>query len=384
MKSLIHIALDLCVALKRARSVNSLKSLKEFRPEAVRRILVISCTAMGDTLFATPSIRALYKLLPHAHIDLLARNRFAPLFRNLPHVSDVLEYRGRCRGVPNLLSLFRKRRYDLCISLHDSDPCPVKTAWLAGIPFIFRIGQRDQACADFLSARTPYHPEAHAIQQRFDVLRLIFGKHADKACTPEMMLPVNHEEAKAFWKQKLQENGLNPSHSPIAGFQFSASGTYKTWPMENWAALGSMLLDRFPNSVVALFGGPSERQSAEKLGQMIMNKTASQPRIINLAGSMSLSRLPAALKGLDIFITNDTGPLHAAVAVKTPTVSLFVPTRINCIAPIQDREIHTVIKKEMPCTPCVEKYCRQPDCMRLITVDEVFSAVIKSPAFSEA
>jgi len=213
---------------------------------------------------------------------------------------------------------------------------------------------------------------------------MIFGKQADEACIPEMMLPAGHEEAEAFWQQRLQENGMIQNHASITGFQFSASGLYKTWPLENWAALGSMLLDRFQTLVVALFGGPSDKEAAARLQGMIMKKVAAPGRIINLAGSMPLSTLPEALKGLDVFVTNDTGPLHVAVAVGTPTVSLFVPTGINRIAPLQDREIHTVIKKEMPCTPCVEKYCRQPDCMRLITVDEVFDAVTANPAFREA
>jgi len=384
MKSPQHIGLDLFLAAQKVRGITSLKPLKEFNPDQIRKILVISCTAMGDTLFATPAIKALSELLPHTDMDFLVRDRFAPLFKNLPHVTNVLEYKGRCRGWFNLVSMFRKHGYDLCISFHDSDPCPIKAAFLAGIPFIFRIGQRDHACADFLSARTPYRSEAHAIEQKFDVLRMIFGKRADKICTPEMILPASNEEAETFWKQKLQEIGANQAHAPIAGFQFSASGRYKTWPLENWAELGSRLLGRFNTSIVALFGGPSDKHAAEKLQDMIMKDTAAPSRIINLAGGMNLSQLPAALKGLDIFITNDTGPLHAAVAVKTPTVSLFVPTRINCIAPIQDRKIHTVIKKEVPCTPCVEKYCRQPDCMKLITVEEVFDAVTASPAFREA
>ncbi len=378
MKFLRSLPIDTCLLARKLKGDKTLKPLEEFRPEAIENILIISCTAMGDTLFAIPAIRSLARLLPYAKMDMLVRDRFVPLFRNLPQIREILEYRGRCRGTLTLASIFRKKKFDLCISLHDSDPCPVKAAFLAGVPFILRIGQRDEATAPYLSARTEYYPEKHAIEQRLDVLRLLFGSEAESVLTTEMRLPVKTQETEKFWHNIMSDQGIKPGRVQKIGFQFSASGVYKTWPLENWTMLGEKLLARMEQVIIVLFGGPADRAEAEKLCKSISEQ---QPifknRTINLAGYMALSKLPAALNGLDVFITNDTGPLHAAIAVKTPTVSLFVPTRTGCIAPIQDTRLHKVIKKEMPCTPCIEKYCDSPDCMSLISVDEVFEAVIK-------
>ena len=379
MKSLQHIALDLCLAARKARGITSLKPLKEFTPDQISNVLVISCTAMGDTLFATPAIRALSKLLPHANIDLLARDRFAPLFNNLPHITNILKYRGRCRGALNLVSQLRKHRYDLCISLHDSDPCPIKAAFLAGIPFIFRIGLKDHRTVPFLSARVKHRPEKHAIEQRFDVLRMLFGPDVEKVLHPQMILPVSEYETNSFWQHVLKGTAQAQQDMIKTGFQFSASGLYKMWPLENWIRLGLRVLEWSDKMILVLFGGPSDREEAEKLAEGIIAKNPQlSPKIVNLAGNMKLTQLPAALRGLDVFVTNDTGPLHAAVAVRTPTVSLFVPTRSECTAPMQNIELHTVLKKERPCTPCTEKYCKDAHCMSLITVDEVFRAVKKS------
>ncbi len=376
MKTPSHAALDILIQIKKWRNQTKLQPLERLNPDNIKKILVISCTALGDTLFATPAIRSLHRLVPGAAIDLLARDRFASLFRSNPFISNLLPYRGRCRGSLALASRFRENRYDMCISLHDSDPCPIKAAWLAGIPFIFRLGQRDEKCAGFLSERAPYRPEAHAIEQRLDVIRMIFGSRANDACAVDMVLPASDDEALDFWQAKLISSGINTGKNiQIAGFQFSASGIYKTWPEKNWISLGQQLLAGFPKAVIALFGSPGEKIAASRLKASIEAGTGREGRVINLAGDMMLSQLPAALKGLSVFVTNDTGPLHAAVAVRTPTVSLFVPTRISCIAPIQDRELHTVIKKEPPCTPCVEKYCKSPRCMELIGTQEVFDRV---------
>ncbi len=379
MRFLRNLPVDTCLLAKKIKGENTLKSLDEFNPETIRSVLVISCTAMGDTLFAIPAIRSLTRLIPQAQIDLLVRDRFASLFRNLSYINKILKYRGRCRGSLELLSTFKKNRYDLCISLHDSDPCPVKVAFLAGIPFIVRIGQRDEMTAPFLSARTEYFPDKHAIEQRLDVLRLLFGSVAEPLLTTKMVLPVSRHETNEFWQAILGQKRITEKLLPKIGFQFSASGMYKTWPIENWAALGKRLLVHFDKASIVLLGGPADRSEAEKLTQAITEKQLDfDRRIINLAGKIPLAKLPAALKGLDVFVTNDTGPLHAAVALKVPTVSLFVPTRTRCIAPIQDTHLHTVVKKAMPCTPCIEKYCDSPDCMSLISVDEVFHAVIET------
>jgi ADP-heptose:LPS heptosyltransferase len=67
-----------------------------------------------------------------------------------------------------------------------------------------------------------------------------------------------------------------------------------------------------------------------------------------------------------------------AIALKIPTISLFVPSSVRHTGPYQDLEIHRVIKKPRPCNPCIEKYCTNPNCMSLISVKEVFEATKNS------
>jgi len=113
-----------------------------------------------------------------------------------------------------------------------------------------------------------------------------------------------------------------------------------------------------------------------KRARQISKDISSDHRVITLAGHLSLSELPLALKGLDVLVTNDTGPFHVAVALQTPTISLFVPSSVYHAGPYQDLHLHSVIQKPRPCSPCVQKYCAEPDCMASIGVEEVFRRVL--------
>jgi len=365
--------LKVLVKLKRRHAS---PTLDEFRPDRVKRVLVVSSTAIGDALFAVPGIRALGSLLPGTEIDLMVRDKVADLFLRSSLVADLLIYKGRYKNALGLLAILVKKPHDLCIVFHDSDPCPVEAAYAAGIPFIFRIGQKDQETSHLLTERIPYDNTKHAIDQRLEVLRFLFKVPLDLPSDLRMELPVDTEEVRAFRKRYLEYfSGSTVDNKSIIGFQFSASGFYKEWPEENFIELGKRLIASNKVYNIALIGASSDRARAKRLAQAINEGTATSNRVLNLTGQISLGQLPAALKAMDVLVTNDTGPLHVAISVGTRTVSLFVPTNVTGTGPMQDLHLHKVITKPKPCSPCVEKYCKQPNCMRLIKVEEVFDCV---------
>ena len=96
---------------------------------------------------------------------------------------------------------------------------------------------------------------------------------------------------------------------------------------------------------------------------------------INLAGETNLRQLAALLKRLDLFITNDSGPMHIAADVNIPIVALFGPGSVTKYQPYCDEDMKVVIRKNLGCSPCYEKpNCRENVCMRLITIEEVMQA----------
>ncbi len=329
--------------------------LKYFNPQAVKRILVVSCTALGDTLLSTPAIKAVRKLFPAAHISWLIKPQFFPLFQTNPHVNDFLFYPGRFRKLFSLWPEFKK--IDLFLSFHDSDEGPEILAFLAEIPFVLRVGLKDERYIPFLSTRVPYRKKVHTIEQRLDVLRTLL-RSSEKNFDTRLVLPVR-EDSLLFARRLLGKGGLR------IGFQCKASNPYCEWPLKNFATLARELLSRFPQSSIFLLGAKKDRKALSLL---------EAPRVINLAGKIPVKHLGGVIRELDLLVTIDTGPMHVAFAVGTPTVCLFVPSEVVHTGPYQDLSLHRVIRKERPCSPCKRKYCKRPWCMELISVEEVFSA----------
>jgi len=330
------------------------KPLSLFQPEKVEKILVVSCTAIGDSLLSTPAIRATRELFPRAHITWLIKPSVAPLFSNNPHVDAFLHYRGGFRGIWKLLKRFQ---FDLVLDFHDSDEGPVVMACLAEVPFILRSALKDHHAAPFLSERIPYRIEAHVIEQRLDVLRYLLGEPERKFQT-RLVLPVSPSD-RLFAQKLLNWSGLK------IGFQCRASRPFREWPLERFSTLVERLLRRFPESRIFLLGSHKDRSYLSSL---------ERERVTNLAGLIPLRHLAGVVKELDLLVTVDTGPMHVAFAVGTPTVCLFVPSEVRHTGPYQDLERHRVIQKDRPCKPCKRKYCEKPWCMELISVEEVFQA----------
>ncbi len=194
-----------------------------------------------------------------------------------------------------------------------------------------------------------------------------------------MELPADPEGSFKLWRELLEQNHMSPDmDTRKIGLQFSASGQHKTWPENRFSELGARLLSCSEKNIVCLMGGPGDKRAALRIKESMGKKSGHPGRILELAGKIKLSRFPELVKGLDLLITNDTGPLHAAIAVHTPTISLFVASNHGETGPVQDLAIHRIITKEKPCLPCLEKYCKDPSCMDLITVDEVFEAAVRA------
>ncbi len=352
---------------RKLRKDGPARPIGELKKADIKRILVVSSTALGDSVFSLPAILSTRNLFPGSEITWLLKKQYLELFQRVKYVDEFMPYHGGYRKLSELYRKIKMKSFDLCLIFHDSDPCPGGTAYLAGVPFILRFGFKDKQLAPYLSARVPYIDEHHAIEQRLDVLREI-SRSDDKFCR-EARLETNPEEVRKWSEILSRECGMDSA--TLVGFQTTAARKYRAWPQEKFIQLGRRLLERYPDVVVILLGAGSERRYCQDIAEGI----SGERRVINLAGRYGISELPDILKSFDLLVSNDTGPLHVAIAVGTPTVSLFVPSRVEHTGPYQDHHMHKVVKKPPPCDPCLIKYCGDPWCMDLISVEEVFDVI---------
>ena len=119
---------------------------------------------------------------------------------------------------------------------------------------------------------------------------------------------------------------------------------------------------------VVVIGGPAEAELGKRVAEGI------GPSAICLAGATDIPQLAAVLKRCDLLLTNDTGPMHVADAVRCPIVAVFGPTDWITTPPFGPR--HVIVRKEIECAPCLKRSCplKHHHCMEWITAAEVAEA----------
>ena len=341
------------------------KSLSRAKIEMkdVSNILVMSNTAIGDTLFATPAINLLRKNYPDKNIIALLSPKNYELFKTNPNIDEIITYRGKWGNFLQVAFKLRAKNIDLTFIFHSNEPQATPLAFLSGSKYIIKI-PNDKNEFNFLHYNPPIAPQLdeHFINRRLKQLSYI---GIDEQSYQMEIYPLTS------WYSEVDK--VLKDNVKYIGIQIGASTISRMWLIERWIDLVNRLLDYDINLQVVLTGSESDRQLTDKVENSIQNQ-----RVLNMAGVLDLCSAAALIDRLDLLITPDTGPLHIAAAVKTPTITISVAGNSVESNPI-DKEIpHVFIQKPITCSPCLDKRCKNATCMEQISPEEVLSAVIQT------
>lgn len=341
---------------------------------AIQRILVMSCTAIGDTLLSTPAIRSLRQCYPWARIVLLVNAPYHGLFANNPDIDELIDYHGGYRRFVRLALALRRERFDLVAILHANEPQATPLAYLSGARWRFKLpnNSRFRFLLSNQQSVKKWGDFTHGIDQRLAVATLAGASESDK----HMILPVTAEAAKAVTDWLRQKHGITAEESVI-GFQVGASTASRRWRPERYAELAQRLLTAKPGLRIVVTGSPQERALADTVAGIV-----NDPRLVVTAGELPLPKMPALVQRFACLVTPDTGIMHMAIAVGTPIIGLFAAAHWHGSGPTTDLDRHIVIQKHRTCEPCLGKRCpySAPPCMDNITVDEVLAACERQPS----
>jgi len=362
-ENLLYLAMRLCKALDRRRA-----DFSELHPGKVRNILLVSSTALGDALLSTPAFRSIRLGYPHARISLLLNAAYRELFAGHPDIDEIISYHAGWGRFFRLAQVLRQRHFDIACILHGNEPQATPLAYISGARFIFKLPNASRF-RFLLANREPllnWDDFGHGIEPRLRVAQLAGGAITDF----HMTLPVDavaETEAMAILKAQGIDDG-----TPLLGLQPGASTSSRRWAPANFVELARQLLDAHPGLRVVVTGSAQEKALCREISAAI-----GQERAWASAGEVPLRLLPALLKRCFTLVTGDTGPMHLAVAVRTPVVALFAVSDARRSGPAYDLDRHTVIQKWRTCNPCLSKRCPYPlpICMENITLDEVRTAV---------
>ena len=334
------------------------------------RILVTQTGGwIGDMVLLTPALKALQAAYPQSHLALLVRPLVADLMATHPYIDEVMvDNKGRgFNRLPSLwksVSEIRRSGFDLAVVLHPTSFRNALIPFLAGIPE--RIGSNVSGRGILLTKACSDRRDLHEVHRYLRVLELI------NIHEPNAKLEFWHTEADRHTAhQILAAHGTSPKEYLI-GVNLGTTWRTKRWSLENFAEVITQV-QKHLDAQILLTGSTTEIPLGEALAGITKVET------INLIGKTTLMQLGALIESCNLYLTCDSGPMHIAAAVGTPTIALFGPTSPMRHGPYGEN--HQVIEKPVECRPCYKRNCMRKDqphlCMTEINPNEVVAQILK-------
>lgn len=302
-------------------------------PDPERILIVTKSRYLGDTIVAIPAMRALSARYPEARVTLLSNPLAKELLRGCPYVHEYLARpaAARRRVDMEMWRVLRRKKYDLAVLFNRSLGSAV-LAFLAGIPQ--RVGFDTEGRGFLLTKRVPYHPPKHEILHLLDVAEACDAP----ARGTHMELWVAPEEREAI-RDRLTKEGVDLS-APIMLLQPGSNDAYvKRWRTEGFVWVAQQVQKEYGFQII-LLGASNEQEVAEQVSASFKDGA------LNMVGRTTLREALALLQEVDLLIGNDTGMIHAAVALGTPTVAIFAPHKYQRWA--HNHDCHRALTVPLP------------------------------------
>jgi heptosyltransferase-3 len=325
-------------------------------------ILFINVSRIGDTLLATPALRALARTWPRARITYLGHPKRAEIIQQLPFVAEVgavTKYRAWWRG------RLGGRRWDLALVLGFDSALVAYAERVADKVVAFRqddvyLNDRLYACVE-----PPAFQSLHSA-----LVPLLLTKALGIPDTGGRLAYVVTQQEQE-WARAMLGRAVPVGARPVIGLQVASFPTkaYRDWPIEHFAALCERIVGRWPRAHFLLFGGKLERPRIDELARRLAHRASS------FAGKLTLRQSAALMSRLDLYIGVDTGPTHIMGALEPPMIALYhcySPSRL--LAPLERPACYVVDH------PCAREYCTPETPMADIEVDSVWEKVLEALA----
>ena len=293
---------------------------------------------------ATPAIENLIKTYPDAQITLLGSFVSTQAFQGYPNIKKVIVDDTKKSGnrYKNLISLAKSiGRIDLAISFRRS---------ISSKFMMFFIKAKKK-----FNYRRLTKKEIHLCIRYNDFVNKVLNLQNEVGDLKLYFKPFN------YGKPTL---GINPG---------ATYGSAKRWYPEEFAKIAIEMSKKYD---IVIFGGPSETNIAKDIENELVSKGITNYQ--NLAGKTTIPELIEKIAGLDLFITNDSGPMHIAAAYKVKTIAIFGPTKFTETNQWNNPN-GEIVTKNLDCAPCMKRVCplKHHNCMKNITAADVLNVIVK-------
>jgi len=317
-------------------------------------VLVVKCVGFGSLLRAGGLLHDLARV---ADVDLMCGSMVAPLFAEHPRLRKIYPLRWNGRGLPELIRVARRGRWDVVIDLEAGSR--MSSAVVAAIRGAYTIGYAVPGRPHPWDLALPFHEDEHLDERYIRPLSALGLSRSTGHLVP-MPTPEARRKADELIGGRRSFVALNPNASDLIA--------ERRWARENWVRLGRKLLR---DGAVAIIGGPADRASCDALATDVGEGAFSTAGRLGLQGT---AHLLSRSRGL---VSNDSGPAHLADVLGVPTIALFGPESPARYGPLGAAS--AAVWTEEECSPCVSlaadkvvECTREAACMRNIEVADVW------------
>jgi lipopolysaccharide heptosyltransferase II len=346
-----------------------------------QRVLLVKFWGIGSLQLLTPSVRCLRERHGGAALELLTLKQNAAYAEGLGVFDQVhtldLERASWPRLALRILRLMyaaRKARFAAAYDFEFFTRFSAVVTLMTGAPISHGFDAPSVWRGGFHTVRVPFNRYWHVAR---NFRNLAGGENGEEIRPADLA----HFEIKEQHRSELDEcfqrfNFANSGPLVVLNPNAGSLSLERRWPTTHFAQLGTRLaIER--GARLVLIGAPSERAWTSEVAAKL---TALNPeRVLNLAGQLSIGGLHALLEVADLFVTNDSGPMHLAAALGTPTLGLFGPETPLMYGPLGERA--EGLYRPPACSPCINVHENKvascvrgrPECLTNLSVEHVFA-----------
>lgn len=344
----------------------------------ILRILIIKLSSLGDVIHCLPVLHALRSGYPDARIDWVVEEQNAGILEGHPYIDHLIilprkswmknpwHIRRVCSGIRRFIKELRSRRYDMVIDFQGLFRSGLLVGLSKGDRKIGFDRVREMAHLFYNEKVFLSTMNQHAVERYLEIPNYL-GINTNP---PQFFLPVSKKDADNV--NNLLEDIFHKKHkiNKLIIINPNARWSSKVWPWDRFRELIKEL--SFRGHEVILIGSKNDKK------RMDLAFNGLGDRVHNLGGKTTLKCLAVLFKKGDCLITNDSGPMHLAVAVGLPVIALFGPSNPLRTGPFgwqNGDKKNRVLFSQLLCVPCYKRKCSDKACMWDISVNLVLSAL---------
>ncbi len=338
-------------------------------------ILIVKPSSLGDIIHTIPAVNLLVEYFPDSKIDWIVNPEFQDILKYVPNLDRKIIFQRKNLGdivkcIPTTLHLIkeiRQKKYDFVFDFQGLMRSAIFTRLASSNTFIGFDSPKEFLAAWFYNMR--YRTEKkiqHALEKNISLVTYFFDK--------DLKIPKNILSKNIEVNENIITRLKNKKIDKLIGIIPGARWESKKWPVEFFIDIIDELSENNPDYKFVILGAKSDLNIAEKILTTVKNRK----NVVSFVGETDLIELTELIRRTRLILTNDSGPMHIAAALKIKSFVLFGPTDADKTGPY-GKSNNIYYPETLDCIKCFKRKCpkEKTECHTNINKEKIIKDIIK-------